>query len=345
MTPDGSAPSTVTAEHYEPATIPFLDELRSIAGELSEVEGKRLDDLIARYAPHAADISRRLYEKLPIDERARLVIWFLKRWGGIDRVEADEMKAYQGSVKRITDEEREPVTVAGREYTLQDLNSQGYDFRLATYRWVTSIHDVLYDQYQTESFKVKPGDVVIDAGAFVGDTAALFCAKTQGECQVHAFEVLSENLELLQYNMELNSISDRVVVNRVALSDRSGDVLVIRPAALQGATSVTSVKSGPVDGERIPTVTIDDYVATQGLERVDLIKMDIEGSELPALEGAINTIRKFKPMLALCLYHKWDDVVQIPAFIERTGLDYSFNFKWVQLTHGWEAVLLASPVE
>ena len=58
---------------------------------------------------------------------------------------------------------------------------------------------------------------------------------------------------------------------------------------------------------------------------------------------AINTIRHFRPKLALCLYHKPDDVLTIPAFIEATGVDYDFRFKWVQLTHGWEAVLLASP--
>ncbi len=319
----------------------LLSDLRVAAEPLEDQEADRLQALLRRYTPYAGAISSLLYEKLSITERQRFVVWLLKRWGGIDRVDPAEMAAYRADAARIAAEKREPVEVEGRTYTLQDLNSQGHDFRLATYDWVLSIHDVLYDQYQCDGFRVRPGDVVIDAGGFVGDTAALFCAKTGGDCQVHAFELLGENIALFKHNNALNRIADRVVVNRLALSDRSGDEMVIREARLQGATSV----GGDGPGERIATITLDDYVAQRGLERVDLIKMDIEGSEIPALNGAMRTIQRFRPMLALCLYHKWDDVITIPRFIAATGVEYQFNFKWVQLTHGWEAVLLARPVE
>ncbi len=73
--------------------------------------------------------------------------------------------------------------------------------------------------------------------------------------------------------------------------------------------------------------------------------MDIEGAEIAALEGAINTIKYFKPRLALCLYHKWDDVITIPKFLATLNIEYKYYFKWVQLTHGWEAVLLAEPLK
>jgi hypothetical protein len=71
--------------------------------------------------------------------------------------------------------------------------------------------------------------------------------------------------------------------------------------------------------------------------------MDIEGAEVMALRGARQTIQHFKPKLAICLYHKWDDVITIPAMIHSMGVEYTFAFKWVQLTDGWEAVLLACP--
>ncbi|MBO9716440.1 MAG: FkbM family methyltransferase [Pseudoxanthomonas sp.] len=341
---DGRAAERVVDAVFGPAPPPaaLLVDLTTAAGRLQDDEAERLQALLRRYAPYAGTISSLLYEKLPAAERARFLVWFLKRWAGIDRVDAAELAAYQADAARIAAEPREPVEVDGRRYTLQDLRSQGHDFRLATYEWVLGIHDILYDQYQTDGFRVRPGDVVIDAGGFVGDTAALFCAKTGGDCQVHAFELLDENIALFAYNNALNGIADRVQVNRLALSDRSGDEVVIRQARLQGATSVAA---GDGPGERIATITLDDYVAGHGLERVDLIKMDIEGSEIPALKGAMQTIRRFRPMLALCLYHKWDDVLTIPRFIAATGVEYRFNFKWVQLTHGWEAVLLASPVE
>ena len=98
---------------------------------------------------------------------------------------------------------------------------------------------------------------------------------------------------------------------------------------------------GDANAERIATITVDDYVRREGLTRVDLIKMDIEGSEMPALRGAVDTIRRFCPDLALCLYHRWDDVLTIPRFLEECGVRYRYRLKWVQLNQGWEAVLLA----
>jgi hypothetical protein len=59
----------------------------------------------------------------------------------------------------------------------------------------------------------------------------------------------------------------------------------------------------------------------------------------------LQTIRRFRPKLALCLYHKWDDVLTIPRLIAELGIPYRFTFKWVQLPQGWEAVLLAQPCE
>jgi len=341
---DGQAARRVVEAFFgpAPAASPFLVDLVALGEGRGAEESARLEQLVQRYTPYAGTISSLLYERLPAVERVRFLVWFLKRWGGIDRVDPVEMASYQADVARIRQEVRPPVEIGGRNYTLQDLRSQGYDFCLANYDWVLSIHDILYDQYQNEDFRIRPGDVVIDAGGFVGDTAALFCAKTRGDCYIHAFELLDENLALFEYNNVLNGIADRVVVNKLALFEHSHGSLLIKQAALQGATSV-GAGDGP--GERIPTIALDDYVAQHGLSRVDLIKMDIEGSEIPALRGAMQTIRRFRPKLALCLYHKWDDVMTIPSFLLATGIPYRFNFKWVQLPQGWEAVLLAQPEE
>jgi FkbM family methyltransferase len=186
------------------------------------------------------------------------------------------------------------------------------------------------------------GDVIIDAGAFIGDTAVLFSHKAGGDCSVHSFELLDENISLIQYNLKLNSsFAKSVVVNKTALSDVHGDDLWIETGAVQGATKALS---GEVEGrEKIPTTTIDQYVKDKKLRKVDLIKMDIEGGEVPALKGSKKTIQKHKPKLAICLYHIWTDPVLIPELIQSFGVDYDFAFKWVQLTKGWEAVLLASP--
>ena len=70
------------------------------------------------------------------------------------------------------------------------------------------------------------------------------------------------------------------------------------------------------------------------VERVDLIKMDIEGHELSALRGAEQTLRRFRPRLAISLYHNWDDYFQIPLHLDRLGLGYRFYLENYTISDG-----------
>lgn len=70
-------------------------------------------------------------------------------------------------------------------------------------------------------------------------------------------------------------------------------------------------------------------------------KIDIEGAEKQALIGSTMVIRKYKPKLAICLYHKPDDIFEIPETILNIDSSYKFDFKWVELNGGHEAVLFA----
>lgn len=294
--------------------------------------------LLKIYSPHLNSISSLIYEKLSIDEQDRFITWLLKRWADIDLVNPIEMLRYKEALRLVQEAPCDRVIVGNKDYKLLDLNIQGYDFKLATYDWNHSIHDVFYNQYEHKHFRVNKGDVIIDAGGFVGDTAALFCSKTEKQCEVHAFEILQENIKLMAHNVQMNGIEDQVIINKFALGSRTGGTIGVQRGVYEGATSVSTSAE-----EQVPLISIDDYVVAGRLARVDLIKMDIEGSELDALKGAMNTIKLFRPKLAICLYHKIDDPISIPNLIQATGVEYSFNFKWVQLTGGGEAVLLATP--
>lgn len=312
-------------------------DLEEFVGSCSPTEAAGLAKLRKQYAPHFDEISHLLYLSLTQRDRERFLTWFVKRWGAIDRVTPEEAAHYASEVERIRAYPYTTATLNGCNYKKMSVEPQGYKGIMLTYPWMLGIHDFLFDQYQHEDFRIHAGDNIIDAGAFVGDTALLFSQVAKGKCKIHAFEVLPENLQLLAYNLAANDIANLVQTSALALSDRSGQTVNIKTAPLQGATSVF----GEDDGIRIETISIDDYVSRNEIERIDLIKMDIEGSEQLALAGALRTIQRDRPRLAICLYHRWDDIIEIPRIIASSGIPYRLSFKWVELKNGWEAVLFA----
>ncbi len=90
--------------------------------------------------------------------------------------------------------------------------------------------------------------------------------------------------------------------------------------SVQGTASVID-QSG---GNCIDVDTIDNIL---GGNRADFIKMDIEGSELNALKGAKDTIIANKPILAICAYHRADDLIVLPEYIRSICADYRFYLR------------------
>ena len=90
-------------------------------------------------------------------------------------------------------------------------------------------------------------------------------------------------------------------------------------------------------GETVPVTSLDEALAGQ---RVTFIKMDIEGSELEALKGAEKTIREQKPKLAICVYHKPEDIWEIPELMLEFNEDYRFYMRHYSLA-SFDTVLYA----
>jgi hypothetical protein len=87
--------------------------------------------------------------------------------------------------------------------------------------------------------------------------------------------------------------------------------------------------------------TIDHFVRVNKLN-VGLIKMDIEGFELEALEGAREVIEKHQPILSICVYHRQNDLWRIPLFIRSLVKDYRL-FLRPHDVDGWQLVCYAVP--
>ena len=321
----------------------LLRDILIASANLNGLDLFKLDRTVKRYGEKLRIVDENIYHKLGAQDRATFLLWFLKRWGDIQLVEQSKLDSYDQVVKRAKESPFEEVIVAGRNYRKVSYLNQGFDLDIVQYPWVLGIHDFFYNQYEHGPVSIEKGDVIIDAGAFIGDTAVLFNHKADNDCELHCFELLEENLALLRENAKLNQIPDRrLYVNKIALSNKSGEMMEVEEGTLQGATKLGKATS---DGGHtsIKTITIDDYVANHDLTKLDFIKMDIEGAELNALKGAQETIKKYKPKLAICLYHLPSDPVLIPKLVNEISPDYQFFFKWAHLRTGWEAVLLAYP--
>lgn len=171
-----------------------------------------------------------------------------------------------------------------------------------------------------DMIKAQSGDYVIDGGACYGDTALYFSNLVGESGKVYAFEFVEENLEVFNKNMALNPhINNITLLKRPLYKD--SNTLVSYKGVGGGARMNTAI------GEKVAkTISIDDFMSSYNIPRIDFIKFDIEGSELDALKGAKNTILKYKPKLAICLYHSFSDYTNIPIFLHELLPEYEFYF-------------------
>ena len=183
----------------------------------------------------------------------------------------------------------------------------------------------IYKQYEYCNddihIKINKGDIVIDAGGGWGDTSIYF-SKTVGEKgKVYTFEFLPENIEIIRKNINMNlELSNRIEVIEKALWKNNGQKLFF---IYNGpGTQIDNKESQKTMNAE--SITIDYFVKQKKLKKLDFIKMDIEGSELNALKGSVKTLKKYKPKLAISIYHSLDDFGDIPRLINSLGLNYNF---------------------
>jgi FkbM family methyltransferase len=226
-----------------------------------------------------------------------------------------------------TDAEPIPIKFMDAKLALYDCTPMDYDLR--AYASGPGLACALVQkQYEYHwgdvHLKAEAGDVVIDAGGCWGETSVYFAHEVGAGGAVISFEFIPSNLVVLHRNREANPhLKDRLRVVENPIWSASG--LKLYYVDWGPGSRVTADINQYHSWEGIAeTTTIDDTLAAQGLDRVDFIKMDIEGAELDALKGAEAAIRKHRPKLAISLYHKPDDFETIPSYLDGLGLGYRF---------------------
>jgi FkbM family methyltransferase len=177
--------------------------------------------------------------------------------------------------------------------------------------------------YGTGPFGPHAGDITLDCGANVGVTVHEELAA--GAKEVVAIEPAPENLECLRRNYGDEIASGRVVVVPKGVWDKD-DFLTLRVDPKNSAADTFVLRpEGTVDVEKVPLTTIDELVSDLKLERVDYIKLDIEGAEPRALQGAKQTLAKYKPRISIATYHNPDDPKVIPELVHAARADYEMQ--------------------
>jgi len=177
--------------------------------------------------------------------------------------------------------------------------------------------------YGADDLAVRAGDVVFDCGAHIGVFSRV--AVAAGAKLVVAVEPSPLNLECLRRNMAPEIAAGRVIVVPEGVWDTDGKLpFHMDPANSAGNSLLVGEKGAkprPITIE-VPLTTVDNLAARFKLERVDFIKMDIEGAETNALRGARATIRAYRPRMAICTYHTRTDAVQVPIEVRKAKADY-----------------------
>ncbi len=178
-------------------------------------------------------------------------------------------------------------------------------------------------------------EIFVDCGAFNGDTISKYVEFTNNDYKkIYAFEPNQNNIIALKKRTE--SIENIEIIEKGTWNEET--VLEFRE---NGSASQIVENEGSV---KVEVTTIDNIV---GDDKVTFIKMDVEGSELESLEGAKQTIAKCFPKLAICCYHKRDDIVNLYNYINQFENDeYRYIFYLRHHSNSvYETVLYAIPVK
>ncbi|MBD3337562.1 MAG: FkbM family methyltransferase [Candidatus Lokiarchaeota archaeon] len=157
----------------------------------------------------------------------------------------------------------------------------------------------------------------LDCGAFVGDSALIF-EKFYNPKKIYSFEPDEESYDYIFNTIKINKLK-KVVPIKLGVGAKEGEVNFTHMSC---ASHVTQEKADT----RIKLTTIDKFVFDNDLD-VGVIKLDLEGYAYEALQGAVRTIEKFRPVLLICVYHNAKEFVDGTKFVQDLDLDYNIKIK------------------
>ena len=185
-----------------------------------------------------------------------------------------------------------------KKYLSRFLNIFGYEIRKYSYK-SSNIKEPFYHFRNFLNNNKKP--VIFDVGAYVGDTVDLFKSSFNESC-IHAFEPFEKSFHSLNNRF---GKTEGIFLNNIALSDFSREKIQMYITKNKGSSSLlkpekdanTLWENDPLSIEtelKVKTETIDQYCQKNGIEKIDLLKIDVQGNEIKVLKGAEHMLAKNK---------------------------------------------------
>lgn len=226
-------------------------------------------------------------------------------------------------LKRVDSQLIDEKTVSKVEEMLCDEASKSILHRIIKKRKVGEIDytDILYrgksEYFSDEFWEPVPDGIYIDGGGYDGDTVEEIARWTKGNFKkIYTFEPEKDKAAFIKDNVEWR-YAGRVILYENALWS-SETVL-----SFEKGNDVTCGNVKEDGGDRVKTVVLDYIIQ----DKVSFVKMDIEGAELEALKGAKNILVRDKPNLAICVYHKPNDIWEIPILLKEMVPEYKFYMR------------------
>lgn len=189
--------------------------------------------------------------------------------------------------------------------------------------------------FQTDFFSFLPGDILVDCGAFDGDTLRELERQKINYRRMIAIEPDPINYHKLE---EYVATLPEGVRNKIVLYEKAVGAAREHVSFEATGTASTTLVSGT---DHVESVPLDQLLAD---EQPTYIKMDIEGAEYQALCGCQQLITKHLPILAICLYHRQEDLWRIPLLIRSMSDRYSLFLRRYS-DECWEQICYAVPME
>ena len=204
------------------------------------------------------------------------------------------------------------------------------------YTTITRMKETTFrDYYDLDLYDVSDDEVVVDLGAYIGDSALDFIRTYHSYKDIYCFEVSPRNVEKMR---ETLSGYENIHFITKAAGAKKGTMMMNIEDVVASDNTQTSAHKGVET--QVEVTTVDDEIS----EPVTMIKMDIEGAEQDAVKGCERHIRNEHPKLLICVYHNNTDIWKIPRMVTEIYPGYKLYLRANGLQWGpSEIVLFALP--